>query len=162
MSYVRFGTPSTFVTASASTDLWTAPSAHGLSANWPVFFYDTVDPTGSNIPSPLVNATTYYVISSGLTTTAFKVAFTAGGTAVNLTTNSGAGGIWLFFDAGAGGGSGPNFAPAMLVVPCRTGTGVSVNVIDAGSRGRGFAPQPFLQYLSGTSGSDEAGGVGGG
>lgn len=148
MSYVRFGSPTTYVTASAATDLWTAPSVHGLSIGQAIFFYDVTDPTGTgvNMPSPLINATTYYVASSGFTTTAFKVAYTVGGAAVDLLTNSGSPGLWLFYDT-SGGGTLGGYAPNYLVVPCRTGAGVNVNVIDAALRGRTFKPQPFLTFL---------------
>jgi Putative Ig domain len=148
MSWIRFGSPSSFFTASAATDLWTAPSAHGLAANTPIMFYDVNDPTGTgvNIPSPLFNATTYYVAASGLTTTQFKTTYASGGAPVDLLTNSGGTGVWLFYDSAATGG--PNYAPNFVIVPCRTGAGVDVNLVDAALRGRNYVPQPFLSYLS--------------
>ena len=41
----------------------------------------------------------------------------------------------------------PTYAPDYVVVPSRTGLGVSVDVVNATILGRHFAPQPFLTYL---------------
>jgi hypothetical protein len=38
------------------------------------------------LPAPLVPGQTYYVISAGLTTNAFEIAATPGGSAINTTT----------------------------------------------------------------------------
>lgn len=69
------------VTAVASTDLVSTPIAHGLVAGNPVVFEATVGGAG------ITPGTTYYVIASGLTTTAFKPSTTIGGSAVNITTD---------------------------------------------------------------------------
>lgn len=145
MSWVRFGSPTSFFTASAATDLWTAPTTHGLIAGTPIYFYD-VNGGGVNIPSPLFNATTYYVASAGLTTTQFKTAYTVGGLPVDLFTDSGGSGVWLFIDTTPVGGSG--FVPNFLAVPSQTGTGVDVDKINATIRGRKYIPQPFLSLLN--------------
>jgi hypothetical protein len=99
--WVRWGSPTDWVTASAATDLWTTPSPHGLAVGAAVFFYDFNDGYGSNIPLPLINVVTYYVAASGFTATTFKVSYTNGGPPVDLTTNSGPN-IWLFI-TGTGG-----------------------------------------------------------
>lgn len=62
-------------------DLVTCPS-HGFVANDRVVFYD--DGVGT-LPTGISEATLYYVISSGLTTDAFKVSTTQGGSAVDIT-----------------------------------------------------------------------------
>ena len=66
--------------ADAGTDLLTATATHGLEAGMEIIFYTT-----SAAPAGLNLVTTYYVIASGLTTTAFKVSATLGGSAVNIT-----------------------------------------------------------------------------
>jgi hypothetical protein len=98
--------PSVVATAVAATDLITTvtpqplnaaavPVAHGFAAGDPVEFRAVKNGTNANLPdgklpSPLAEVTVYYVIASGLTTTAFKVSATSGGSAIDLT------------DAGAG------------------------------------------------------------
>lgn len=65
------------VTFTAATDLVNY-TAHGLVAG------DTVKFSGITGPTTPVNSTVYYVISSGLTADSFKIAATAGGTAINI------------------------------------------------------------------------------
>ena len=55
-------------------------SSHGLSAGTAVTFQ-----TGGSLPSPLTAGTTYYVISSGLSTDSFRVSTTSGGSAINTS-----------------------------------------------------------------------------
>jgi hypothetical protein len=67
----------------ASTDLFTS-YGHGLAADDRVF----IDAGGGQgLPSGITAGTVYYVLASGLTTDAFKVSATSGGTAVDLTTD---------------------------------------------------------------------------
>lgn len=54
--------------------------AHGLVAGNPVMFSTT-----GALPTGVTAGTTYYVISSGLTTDAFEISATLGGSAVNTT-----------------------------------------------------------------------------
>jgi hypothetical protein len=68
-------------TGDDSTDVITCPG-HGLTTNDQVVFYD--DGVGT-LPTGVSEATLYYVISSGLTTDAFKISTTLGGSAVNIT-----------------------------------------------------------------------------
>lgn len=77
-------TASIGTTATAATDLITRTdgAVHGLVAD------DTVVFSVVTNAAPLVAGTTYYVLASGLTTTAFKVALTPGGTAIDLTGNT--------------------------------------------------------------------------
>lgn len=66
------------VTADSTADTLTTSAAHGLAAGDIVRF-------GGTPPAPLATGTDYYVIATGLTSTVFKVATTAGGSAVNLS-----------------------------------------------------------------------------
>lgn len=66
------------VTAVAASDIATS-TAHGFTANQPVVFRGLAGGT------PLVNGTTYY--ARDITTDTFKVSATAGGSAINLTTD---------------------------------------------------------------------------
>lgn len=68
------------VTATASTDLVNL-TAHGFIAGDRVSFASLAGGAG------LTDGTIYYVIASGLTADAFKVSATAGGSAVDITTN---------------------------------------------------------------------------
>lgn len=70
-------------TLTASSDLVTTGSAHGLAANDRVRFGAITTSTG------LTAGQDYYVLSSGLTSTAFKVATTPGGSAVDIATGDG-------------------------------------------------------------------------
>lgn len=63
-----------------TSELITTSSAHGLSAGDTVIFE-----TDGTIPTGLTADTQYYVISTGLTTTDFKVSTTAGGSAVDIS-----------------------------------------------------------------------------
>jgi hypothetical protein len=81
-AYITASYGGTITTTTASTDLFTLGSAHNLVAGDPVVF------SGTNYAgSGVTLGTTYYVISSGLTSTAFKVSTTSGGSAVDVTTN---------------------------------------------------------------------------
>lgn len=71
----------TGVTATASTDL-VNKTAHGLVAGDRVYF------TALNGGAGLALGTGYYVLASGITANAFKVSLTAGGAAVNITTDA--------------------------------------------------------------------------
>ena len=71
------------VTVDPTTDTFAAPSAHGFTTNDALRF---VVSSGATIPAPLSAATTYYVIASGLTSTAFKISTTQGGGALDVTT----------------------------------------------------------------------------
>jgi hypothetical protein len=68
------------VSASVSTDILTC-DGHGLATDDPVTFRADA---GGSLPSPLAAGTTYYAIA--LTDSTFKVASSAGGDALNLTT----------------------------------------------------------------------------
>lgn len=75
------------VTGVASTDVLTTQATHGFSAGDTVEFETAL---GTTIPTGLTAGTLYYVIATGLTTTAFEVSATSGGAAVNFTTDGGA------------------------------------------------------------------------
>lgn len=78
-------------TAVATTDLFSTPVAHGFSAGDAVRFYKkgngNANLPDAALPGGLSEDTVYYVIATGLTTTAFEVSTTVGGAAVNLTSN---------------------------------------------------------------------------
>ena len=69
-----------------SGDLFTTSANHNFVAGDPVVFSGATY-TGSGV----VIGTTYYVLATGLTGTAFSVSATAGGTAIDVTTNNSAG-----------------------------------------------------------------------
>lgn len=68
------------VTVVAATDLLTTATAHGLLVGTPVVFTTT-----GTLPAGISLATTYYVISSGLTATDFKVSATISGATIDIT-----------------------------------------------------------------------------
>lgn len=68
------------VTVDVGSALFTAP-CHGLIANDKVVFTEA---TGASLPCGITANTVYYVISTGLTTDAFKVSATSGGAAITL------------------------------------------------------------------------------
>lgn len=68
-------------TVIASTDLFTS-TAHGMIAGNPLTF-------GTGAPAGITVGTTYYVIATGLTTDAFKVSATVGGSALDVTADGG-------------------------------------------------------------------------
>jgi hypothetical protein len=76
-------TPLPTVTATASTDVVNS-TAHGLAAGDQVIFTALTGGTG------LAVDTVYYVISSGLTANAFKLAATRGGSAIDITVDASA------------------------------------------------------------------------
>tara|TARA_R100001509_G_scaffold47312_1_gene25642 strand:- start:636 stop:2990 length:2355 start_codon:yes stop_codon:yes gene_type:complete len=69
------------ITINASTDTFTTSSAHQLAANDQI----TLTATEGTLPSGIDASTTYFVLSSGLTSTEFKVSTTQGGSPVNIT-----------------------------------------------------------------------------
>jgi len=84
----------TTVTASTggATDTFTCSSQTWMVAGDTVRFSGTVF-GGVN------TSTTYYILSSGLTSTSFKVSLTAGGTAVDLSTTSGSMIVSWYYDS---------------------------------------------------------------
>jgi hypothetical protein len=64
----------------ASTDTFTC-TAHGLTANTPIRFVSLIGGAGITLGA------TYYVIASGLTSSAFKVSTTVGGSTIDFTTD---------------------------------------------------------------------------
>ncbi len=80
---VYFNRPATkfsFISVVANVDDTLTATAHGLVANDTVLFE-----TDGTIPTGLTEDTLYYVISSGLTSSVFKVSATLGGSAVDIT-----------------------------------------------------------------------------
>lgn len=85
---LRLGTVASLaVTGVAATDLISTPTAHGFIAGTRVKFPSLTGGAG------LAVGTLYYVISTGLTATDFKVSATEGGAAVDLTTALTAGSV---------------------------------------------------------------------
>lgn len=64
-------------TSDGTTDVFTTPSAHGNAAGEPVVFKTS---SAGSLPSGITAGKVYYVLSSGLTATAFKVTDTRGST----------------------------------------------------------------------------------
>jgi hypothetical protein len=67
------------VTVDATANTFTTSAAHGLSAG------DIVQLSGTTAPGGLSLGVNYYVLSSGLTATVFKLSATAGGSALDPT-----------------------------------------------------------------------------
>lgn len=72
-----------------AADLITTQAVHGLSTDQRVF---VLAAPGALLPAGLAEGTAYFVLATGLTTTAFKLSTTSGGTAVDIT----AGGAAMF------------------------------------------------------------------
>jgi len=66
----------------ATTDLFTATAIHGLSADDKVF----VTSVGGGAAGLTLNKE-YFVLATGLTTTAFKLSLTSGGAAIDVTSD---------------------------------------------------------------------------
>lgn len=77
---MKFNTIGGNITGVAATNVLTSASAHGLTSGRKVRFSALTGGTG------LLVGTDYWVISSGLTTTAFKVSLTQGGAEVDFST----------------------------------------------------------------------------
>lgn len=93
-------------------DLITTGTAHGLVADQRVF---VMAAPGAVIPTGLSENTPYFVLATGLTTTAFKLSTTSGGSAVDVT----AAGAAMFIPYKAvtvAVGATPSFAIGALVV----------------------------------------------
>jgi microcystin-dependent protein len=83
--------------SSVASNTITFASAHQLTANDPVIFLNGTAPAG------LTSGTTYYVISSGLTATAFKVSTSIGGSAAAVTSiGSGSSAYHAPYESGTG------------------------------------------------------------
>jgi hypothetical protein len=67
--------------AAVTANLLYSP-AHGLAAGNSVCFWPTI---GAVLPTPLAEDTEYFVIAAGLTTDAFSVSTTLGGSALDIT-----------------------------------------------------------------------------
>lgn len=87
-----------FTTFAPAASALVAPvaAAHGFASGDPVKFIadntgDTDLPTPPVLPGGLDPTAVYYVIASGLTTTAFKVSATKGGSTIDFTAVAGAG-----------------------------------------------------------------------
>jgi hypothetical protein len=87
-AWVDAGVGPGFCTATASTDAFACGTAHGLGAGDRVTFSAA---NSTSVPAGTVIGTTYFVISSGLTSTAFKVSTTSGGSTINVTAD---GNVW--------------------------------------------------------------------
>ncbi len=81
---------STISAVTPASDLLTSAVPHGMTANWRVVFF------AGTPPAPLALETEYWVISSGLTTTDFKVSATRGGSAIDITGST-TGANWIGF-----------------------------------------------------------------
>lgn len=73
-----------FGSATASTDT-IASFAHGLTTDDRIFVWSAFGE--SSLPTGLAATSVYFVLASGLTTDAFKISTTSGGSAVDITAN---------------------------------------------------------------------------
>jgi hypothetical protein len=71
-------------TVTASTDLFATGVTHGLTTDDRVYF---AADAGNAIPTGISTTTLYYVLASGLTTTAFKISTSSGGAALDVTAD---------------------------------------------------------------------------
>jgi hypothetical protein len=85
-AYITASYGGTVTTTAITGDLFTTSANHNFVAGDPVIF-SGVTYTGSGV----VVGTTYYVLATGLTSTAFSVSATVGGTAIDITTNNSSG-----------------------------------------------------------------------
>lgn len=95
-----------------TADLITTQTAHGLVADQRVW---ALAAPGMGLATGLTENTLYYVLASGLTSTAFKVSTSSGGSAVDIT----AGGAALFIPVipvSVAVSATPEFAASTLVV----------------------------------------------
>lgn len=95
-----------------TADLITTQTLHGLIADERVF---VLAAPGAVIPTGLAENTAYFVLATGLTTTAFKLSATSGGAAIDIT----AGGAALFMPYRAvtvANGATPTVAIGAVVV----------------------------------------------
>lgn len=83
----------TLTSANPGVGGWTA---HGLSANMPIFWTTT-----GTLPTNVTAFKTYYVLTAGLTADAFEFAATPGGTAINTTAGSNTGTHTVHANAGS-------------------------------------------------------------
>jgi|GEM_PF-7081989 len=98
------------VTASAATDILTCASAHGLTSNTMVRFSSV----GGTLPGNLSADIVYYL--RDVTSTTFRVSDSAGGVAINLTSDgTGTLHVYTVPDAAAA-----LFAPAVSTLPAGT------------------------------------------
>jgi hypothetical protein len=76
--------PGSAVTADPAADSFASATAHGLTADTQVYFY------GTTLPSGISASSVYYVLASGLSSTAFSVSATSGGSKLDFSgTGSG-------------------------------------------------------------------------
>ena len=109
-----------YCTATASTDLFGSTGNHGLASGDKVF----VKAVSGTMPTGLTVGT-YYVISSGLTSTAFKLSTSSGGSAVNVTAD---GACWIDKAVDLTGATQAQFAIDGQTAPfALTGDGTTAN-----------------------------------
>lgn len=77
------------VTVDASTDLFSTGVAHGLAADDRIVFADLGPSSPGTLPTGITAGQIYYVISTGLTSTAFAVSASSSGAALNVTASGG-------------------------------------------------------------------------
>ena len=70
-------------------DLFTTGVAHGLAADDRIVFQDLGPATSPTLPTGITAGQVYYVLASGLTSTAFKVSTSSGGSALDVTAAGG-------------------------------------------------------------------------
>jgi hypothetical protein len=91
LRWILPATVSKFEALVDTANLFTTGEAHGFSADDRVIFDDagTALPTGTGFALWQVPTNPYFVLSSGLTSTAFKIATTSGGSEIDITVAGG-------------------------------------------------------------------------
>jgi hypothetical protein len=95
-----------------TADLITTQAVHGLVADQRVFVMAS---PGLLLPTGLAENTAYFVLATGLTTTAFKLSTTSGGAAVDITAGGGA--MFMpYTPVTVAAGATPTFAIGAIVI----------------------------------------------
>ena len=81
LNVVEFEIATDLVTVKTSTVIGTRTNQHLLSVGDQIVFAAS----SGSLPTGVVSGTTYFVVSDGFTSTAFKISATSGGTAINFT-----------------------------------------------------------------------------
>ena len=109
---INFDVATDLVTVQTATVIGTRVNQHLLNAGDAIAFAAS----SGTLPTGLVDGTTYYVASDGLTSTAFKVSATSGGTAINFTGTA----------TGTYNVSGPTDLKARLDITASWGAGIEL------------------------------------
>lgn len=155
LGWARLGGPTDYFFGSAATDLITAPFPHGLPAGTPIFLYGPLDPLGDGQPSPLDGVSYYYVASSGLTATQFKVTYnpSGAGTTVDLFTD-GSPNLWLFYMGSSGGSTTLQLADNDTWNPPPEPPPIDITDMGVGVHHLWIRPLAYVRSIAGNGGTN--------